>query len=510
MVSQAQRGATSYNYLHSGKKTTMLPPTDPSGYYAALGVDPSATSEQIKRAFKAKARESHPDRNSAPEATQQFQFINEAYQVLGDPQTRAEYDAHSYETPEEHAPPSAPAVDPVVCSVCLRATAQPRYAIYKEVASAVFATWRRVHQGIFCPDCGAKVAYRASLKTWLLGWWGFPWGPIRSIQSIVWNMRGGEQPCLNNLRILSRQAAYFAYLGRLDLAGAVARSALAFWDRMPVKERIVMGGGTLDASETRRLIGTLTSMVAGSGTDDPAPVLRDLWGLGSKAFKVQLAGAAAFAILFGAVASLVLSPVGAIAYRHTPPGIPVEMDPAGIDPAAPAPRRSAPSQGDTFDQAQKEQSPREDHPSPDAFMAAEGTFNQPLLPLPSTGEIRSLRKKNTGAVLAPLTVVTANGSPNYYLKLVDSETHVVRLVFFVRSGKIAKLRVPLGSYELRYAAGAEWYGEEYLFGPGTEYAKAIEPFDFHTDSDRVLGFTVELIKQINGNLREVAIRASDF
>jgi len=80
----------------------------------------------------------------------------------------------------------------------------------------------------------------------------------------------------------------------------------------------------------------------------------------------------------------------------------------------------------------------------------------------------------------------------------------------VRSGKTARVRVPLGSYELRYAAGADWYGEEYLFGPSTGYAKAAEPFDFHTEGDRVLGFTVELIKQTNGSLGEEAIKASDF
>src|ERR1035441_7946620 len=104
---------------------------DLSGYYAALGLDQSATSDQIKKAFKAKAQEFHPDRNSAPEATRQFQFINEAYHVLGDPQARAKYDAHSYEPPMDDAASPARAVDPVVCSVCQRVTAQPRYTIYQ-------------------------------------------------------------------------------------------------------------------------------------------------------------------------------------------------------------------------------------------------------------------------------------------------------------------------------------------------------------------------------------------
>jgi len=267
---------------------------------------------------------------------------------------------------------------------------------------------------------------------------------------------------------------------------------------MPMSERIVLGGGRSDDSETRRVVGMLRSMVAGRGTDGPAPILKDLWGFGSKAFRVQLAGAAFFAILVGAVASLTLSPSERSAYRHTPPGIPVGVDPSGTDPAAHPPGRNTPAVDPSSGQ------------DPDAFMAAQGAFNQPLLPMPSTGEIRPRRKKDTGVVLAPLTVATADGSPNYYLKLVDWQTHAIRLVFFVRSGKTARVRVPLGSYELRYAEGAEWYGEEYLFGPGTGYAKAAEPFDFRTEGDRVLGFTVELIRQTNGNLTEVAIKASDF
>jgi hypothetical protein len=106
--------------------------------------------------------------------------------------------------------------------------------------------------------------------------------------------------------------------------------------------------------------------------------------------------------------------------------------------------------------------------------------------------------------------VTAAGSPNYYVKIVDWKTHAARLVFFVRSGETTTVRLPLGVYELRYAAGEKWYGEEYLFGPRTAYAKADEPFVFRTEGEKISGFTVELVKQINGNLSETRISASDF
>jgi molecular chaperone DnaJ len=59
-------------------------------YYNILGVDKNASQEEIKRAFRKKAHEYHPDKAGGDEA--KFKEINEAYQVLGDPKKRAQYD----------------------------------------------------------------------------------------------------------------------------------------------------------------------------------------------------------------------------------------------------------------------------------------------------------------------------------------------------------------------------------------------------------------------------------
>jgi len=62
-------------------------------YYAVLGVDRDATTDEIKRAFRRLARETHPDANpGSPEAEHRFREIAEAYEVLSDPQKRAAYD----------------------------------------------------------------------------------------------------------------------------------------------------------------------------------------------------------------------------------------------------------------------------------------------------------------------------------------------------------------------------------------------------------------------------------
>ena len=61
-------------------------------YYNLLGVPRDATEEQIRRAFRGLAMEWHPDRNRAKDAAERFKEINEAYQVLIDPQKRQMYD----------------------------------------------------------------------------------------------------------------------------------------------------------------------------------------------------------------------------------------------------------------------------------------------------------------------------------------------------------------------------------------------------------------------------------
>ena len=64
----------------------------PVDYYETLGVERGANDEQIRRAFRRKAMEFHPDRNKTPGAEDQFKEINEAYQVLSDQEKRARYD----------------------------------------------------------------------------------------------------------------------------------------------------------------------------------------------------------------------------------------------------------------------------------------------------------------------------------------------------------------------------------------------------------------------------------
>lgn len=66
-------------------------------YYEILGISKNANESEIKKAFRKKAMEFHPDRNKSPDAEEKFKEVNEAYEVLSDPNKKATYDKYGHD-----------------------------------------------------------------------------------------------------------------------------------------------------------------------------------------------------------------------------------------------------------------------------------------------------------------------------------------------------------------------------------------------------------------------------
>lgn len=263
---------------------------DPKGYYALLGVIPTASASEIKAAFRQRAKQLHPDLNSSPYAAQEFQQLNEAYSIVVFPETRAQYDTSGVEVPQYQSQTfDKEPLEPLTCSLCRKVTAQPRYVIFYDVKSFLIITIRTPVQGIFCRSCAEEKALRSTIVTWVFGWWGFPWGVVFSIQAIIHNLLGGSKPNDINARLLTYQAHVFATQGKFDLARAVGANALDLSHKIKPgifsKTQNTSGHPINDEGASLRIV--IDDLLRVTNTGKPIERLANNWSLLGRAFYLQ-------------------------------------------------------------------------------------------------------------------------------------------------------------------------------------------------------------------------------
>ncbi len=153
--------------------------SDTKDYYAVLGLDPGASPESIKIAYRRLAREKHPDvvqhlgAAAQADASAAMLVINEAYSALSNAKTRREYDA-SVMGRAAQAPVQAPSEPPEPAAAAMPASAPARAKARpgKEVASSVV----EVFSNHLRADLVAKVT-------------DFKWRE-RQIEGFLWAMSG--------------------------------------------------------------------------------------------------------------------------------------------------------------------------------------------------------------------------------------------------------------------------------------------------------------------------------
>lgn len=135
-------------------------------------------------------------------------------------------------------------------------------------------------------------------------------------------------------------------------------------------------------------------------------------------------------------------------------------------------------------------------------------------PLPGNGAILYA---STEERFAPLKVNNPTNSP-YFFKVYSDDGILQKdvLHFFVCPLSEAEVKLPLGSYKIKYAYSpnftnsAKWYGNKMLFGDMTYTMKFTDSFDFYIEGDYYMGSEITLRYSYNGNLSDTEIPLNEF
>ena len=338
---------------------------------------------------------------------QRFQALNAAYRVLSDPELRADYDSLQYEEP--YVQNYQKIIEPIRCSACGKVTAQPRSVVFYKVVSLFVVTTKTPTQGIYCSSCARSVSLRSSFVSALFGWWGFPWGPIWTISSIIGNAIGGR----HSIEVDEKLYWYncLAFLSKENLAIAYA-----------LAQRLV---GARDA-EIAGNAALLMAELQGKGVPRSSPKLKDPWRTSPVHFMKHVA---LLALLPWSIACLTYLdsrqsgsiPTSVLAdFEHT-------YSPPAQSPTLPAPSSLG---------------------KPPAIKVPTCAF------APYNGQIltQSSPWKNKGH-----SVEINNGTDgNAIIKLRDAYTNSMIMSFFVTKGLSASAyNIPDGAYRVQFAFGDE-------------------------------------------------------
>lgn len=130
----------------------------------------------------------------------------------------------------------------------------------------------------------------------------------------------------------------------------------------------------------------------------------------------------------------------------------------------------------------------------------------------------STKRPRNGALLEPpktqtlalLSIKTPTGPEDYYIKLTRPGSKKAVIGFYMYGGSTREFEVPLGRYELKYATGTNWLNTQCRFVKEIATSKAETILKFEQSARGFYGHSIELIKQVGGNLQTRQISPSEF
>ena len=127
--------------------------------------------------------------------------------------------------------------------------------------------------------------------------------------------------------------------------------------------------------------------------------------------------------------------------------------------------------------------------------------------LPANGHVRP---PVNASETAPFRILTSGGDTHYFVKLEESGTGRSVLTVFVRSGHQVDMRVPFGTYVVKYASGQKWYGYSICSAPILRTPRRTSTFPFRREGNQIKGFSITLYAVEGGNLSTLPITPKDF
>lgn len=132
--------------------------------------------------------------------------------------------------------------------------------------------------------------------------------------------------------------------------------------------------------------------------------------------------------------------------------------------------------------------------------------NLPTMPMPENGHIS---KYTTKEHIAPFNITTPEGENYYYILLKNANTNDTELAFYIYPNCTINFEIPLGRYKLYHTSGKEWYGTNNLFN-NNNTVQAENILEFKMENNKIIGMTLILKNQIDGNLHTKPISKEEF